>query len=167
MNRTLLVGLDNTNKHARTWRQALLPFPRGSAGQRLSAMLEERHPHFTRAHYLSEFDRINLYPFGRCANGKGSTAMDRKMGEWLWAYADDKRYEDVVLLGPRIWSALQPKVGAAPFDFGHVSRVMKPGRTVRFHLVPHPSGRNTKYNDPAYRRAAADLLLSLIGECRQ
>ncbi len=155
--RTLLVGLDNP--HATTLLTELSPRTAivGDSGQRLCEMMRHSLPDYEAENYRNDFDRVNLYPASRAANGKGATRMDRAMAQWCAMYAVAGEYENVVLLGNRV------KVAFAELaDLSDDEQVVElGGRAVKFYVVPLPSWRNGYYNDKSNRNAVGELLVSL------
>jgi len=156
----LLVGLDNP--HGTSHLQALLPVPKGCTGDRLRKMIAEYRKPFTVSDYMKSFDRINLYPHFRAASGKGAFKFDRAMAQWLLVYVIDRGYDDVFLLGNRVQAAMSHHVGLTCEDLETTEYTRPDGSTMRFHCFPHPSGRNTKYNDREFRMEAARCLTYFI-----
>jgi hypothetical protein len=116
----------NTNRALPMW-----PFPRTSAGGRLMAMSG-----IEPAEYLRRLARVNLVE-AYAAKWDGDKAV-RRAG---WLLASLPPYARVVLLGERVRYAIE---GAAA------------GAEIPAHFVqlPHPSGRNSAYNDPGERERA-------------
>lgn len=124
---------------------ALFPTPVRSAGGRLFA-----YSKLTAAEYLGRFARRNLYsaivPWSRFE------AESRAYEVLTWLRRSMPTVRRVVLLGGR--------VGAA-FGLGEPWSSRSEGGTsdgLMLIVIPHPSGRNRVYNDPAARaRAGAEI----------
>jgi hypothetical protein len=109
----------------------------GSAGWRLWKMSG-----LSRSTYLSSFKRTNLVP-GKRWNAR--TARTTAIAFVLGLRAGDI----VVALGSEVKAAIKYAGGnGVVLD-------------ARIHFVPHPSGRNLFYNDPANRRRVGRLLRRL------
>lgn len=119
--RVLLVG--ESNPHSGDPEFALLPWPRGAAGDRLRRILG-----LTVREYLVTFNRVNLLPSG----ARWSPSAARRV-------AGELDHERRVLLGSRVTAA-----HGYPF---------KPFRRFRADdgldvlIFPHPSGRCRVWND--------------------
>lgn len=142
--RTLLVGLDNP--HAEDPGMALYPLPRGATGDRVCGLIAEVVDGYTIADYLRDFGRANLYPVGRAFAGRGATQVDRLMARWVLAYARAAGFQNLVIFGDRLLRAFDLERGSG---------------WPKVHHLPHPSGRNTYYNDQRHRREAGELLAGL------
>ncbi len=158
---TLLVGLDNP--HSRDPRFALYPAPAGCAGYRLHHFIATEasaNHRYSRAQYLKDFDRVNLYPSGRAKNGKGATEMDRAMGSWVVMYADQGEHRAVVLFGERVRLAVNHLVELVPEEGEDIAFAEHQGAsgTIIFCSMPHPSGRNHWYNDVEHKQLAGRIL---------
>ncbi len=159
--RTLLVGLDNP--HSINPRDALLPAPGigNGTGGRIVEMIREGAPRaladYSLEDYERDFDRVNLYPVQNAINGKGATKADRMMAQWCLMYAMRGGYENVVLFGNRVKAAFADVTPEWPND----SDYCRVGDTISFWYVPHPSGRNRFYNEPANRKAIGKRLATL------
>lgn len=70
------------------------------------------------------------------------------------------RGQIVVLLGRAVQQAFG--YGGAP----PLERVALGGAEAEVYLIPHPSGVNLWYNDPANRKAAGDLLREIVRRLR-
>lgn len=158
--RPLLVGLHNPLSPDP--RDALAPFPRGCAGERLASMILQADATgtFGTVEYEEAFDRMNLWRARALPSGLGAGAAFSAAGEAVVAECAGRR--DVVLLGTRVWSAVMANVPhpmgrpGAPSFFEH-----REVRGTRFWRFPHPSGRNLIYNRPAQRQRAGEILLAL------
>ena len=141
--RPVLVGMNNPVSLAPE--HALYPWPPGCAGHRLYSMLAERRPDLRMRDYVRLFDRRNLVrgPWDAEAARLSARAM-----------LPDLAGRRVVLLGREV---------ARAFDLGGLQQLgaLRAG-DVTFYLLPHPSGRNRRYNAPEVRAAAGDLLASLL-----
>lgn len=106
--------------------------PRGAAGHRLWQMSG-----LSRERWLAAFHRRNLVPTKKWSPVHARIAASE--------FARELRPDDVVVaLGTEVKKALS--CHALP---------------CRVHFVPHPSGRNLAYNDPAVRRRVGALLRRL------
>lgn len=116
----LLVGENNPYSDAP--QHALLPWPKGAAGDRLRRILG-----YSTRRYLVEFDRVNLLPLG----AKWSVSAARERTGRL-------DHERRVLLGLRV--ALAHKITFKPFRRRRVGGL-------DLLMLPHPSGRCRVWND--------------------
>lgn len=136
------ILLGTVNPYDADPRVALFPAPERSAGYRLWRMLHEVSGAW-RWDYVHGFDRRNLVA------GEWSTAAARAAAESFTAPAGST----IVLLGSEVARA-----------FGHAPRPIHPyeaGGCV-WRQVPHPSGRNTFYNEPEHRLVVGLLLEELL-----
>lgn len=144
MNRPILLGMNNPL--SRRPEHALYPAPSGCTGWRLWSMLHARTG-ATKHEYLEVFDRRNLL-----SSQQWKMADARQAAEGLCGELESVRPEllTVVVLGaePAAALGLSPQPLILPFHRGGVL----------YRRLPHPSGRNLWYNDPA-QRAVAELLL--------
>jgi hypothetical protein len=152
---TLFVGLDNPQ--SMDPRYALFPHPPGCAGHRLMEMMQEVEPTFTRGQYIN-IPKTNLFPTGMCPK--------KKRKDWLH-YAGvlliaqkTGRGDKIVLFGNDVrnailWAHDPDLCWDTPMRW-----VMMDGS--RYAWVPHPSGRNTYYNDTRKRRKVARFLRKLV-----
>lgn len=138
----LLVGMNNPRSLAPE--HALFPWPPNCAGHRLFEMLRAVEPSATMTGYRDRFDRVNLVV------GPWDAALARRR-------ADEMRPtlvgRSVVLLGKEVAKA-----------FGVVSEIDWMPRHIDdavYYLLPHPSGRNHRYNVPDCRLAAGKVLARL------
>jgi hypothetical protein len=146
--RPVLVGMNNPVSLAPE--HALYPWPPGCAGHRLYAMLlEARSEGMMMSTYARAFDRRNL------VRGAWDREAAREAAAALRAELTGRR---AVLLGREV---------ARAFGIGHpapLGRVTDITRGTTFYFLPHPSGRNPHYNEPANRIAAGRLLCQLLDE---
>lgn len=130
----------------------LYPHPDGCTGHRIYEMLRERLPDVRRGQYLTAFDRRNLVTGQSFSKVLAKQEADRMYAEF-WG---TKR--TVVLLGEEVRRA-----------FGHPRLLVEPqmigGCTWR--QIPHPSGRNLWFNDPAHRKLVGLLLEELYENYRR
>lgn len=141
--RPILLGMNNPL--SRDPRHALFPSPPGCTGHRILEMLRERRT-VTISQYLRAFDRRNLVSGERWSSARGSAGADELVRELMGSG------RTVVVLGSETRRALG------------LERVLIHPVTahgVHWRQLPHPSGRNLWYNDPACRALAADLLAEL------
>jgi len=123
----LLVGEINSRNDNPAF--DLYPLPPEAAGGRLCKLLG-----ITSRQYLRTFDRVNL-----CRNKW--VASDAK----IVARLVNLNRPAVILLGRKVAAAFGMS-GAAPFT---KTAVKVGGRGTVFYTIPHPSGRNRVWNDPA------------------
>ena len=143
--RVLLVG--ELNPHGSDPRAALYHLPRGASGDRLREILGLHD-----AAYARRLAKVNL------CTGSWSTPRARAAARYL---LDSSSQEVLVLLGARVRDAFR-----GPDFFStttlHAEGAEVPGWSTRvLATLPHPSGRNLLWNDPASRARAADLLRSI------
>jgi hypothetical protein len=145
MKRPLLVGEIN----GRTDNSALdlYPLPPTAAGGRLCKLLG-----ITSRQYLHTFDRVNL-----CHNHWNMT--DAK----ILAKLVDLNRPAVILLGRKVAAAFG-MAGPAQFTKTAVA-VGKRGTVI--YTIPHPSGRNRVWDDPANVTRLRRLLSPLLREARK
>ena len=137
--RPLIVGESNPYPCA-----PLAPDFPNSSGARLLRMINEAGTMYL-SEYEHAFDRRNL-----CRRNWSDRVAERS-GRIL--RGELKEGDVVVLLGHKVRRA----VGVPPVDtFGTLIL-----HGVTFYCVPHPSGLNRLYNDPAVRRHVGRLLLEL------
>lgn len=124
----LLLGLDNP--HSKDPRDALLHRPRGSTGHRLFELSR-----MSLEDYYSKFDRANVCD--------------------LMTTRDDAiiRGRTVLVLGTETWKRLE--LGTPPVLFKNKHDFWIDST---FILLPHPSGLNRFYNDPANCRKVTRVL---------
>lgn len=143
-NRAVLVGLNNP--HSTDPRAALVPWPAGCTGHRLYELIKSRIPDFTRGHYLKGFVRRDLVYGPLCSEETAKEGADVLVKEF-WGSG-----RTLVLLGEDVRKALcHPRVPIHPQVIGGCV----------FRQIPHPSGRNTWYNDPENYAMVAMLLEEL------
>ena len=145
MMRPLIIGMNNPVSTKPE--HALYPYPPGCAGYRLWRMVDAVAP-MTKHEYLEVFDRRNLVV------GEWSMLAAREAAAVLWAEAGPSG-APFVLLGKSVAQAFD--LGKVPL--GGFAR----HAGVKFHVVGHPSGRSTWYNDAANREATGRLLAGLAG----
>ena len=136
--RPLLLGM--ADPHSDDPRHALYPDPPGCAGHRLYAMTG-----MTIREYLTSFKRANL-----CGRDWDAVVAQERAGKLL----SERIATPVVVLGCAVWNALG--LGPRPGN-GESVRVSRR----HFYYLPHPSGQNLAYNDPATRAIARQLLRRL------
>lgn len=125
-------------------RFALYPYPERASGGRLARILglEPRE-------YLRLFDRANL------CRGRWAIREAREgAAQIFWRNAGHDRA--IVLLGRKVVAAFSAcdldRILLRPFAFVRI-----PGGPT-YASLPHPSGRNTIWNDPSTRESARSLL---------
>ena len=163
MSRPLLVGLHNPISPEPEF--ALYPRPHGCTGWHLQQMLR---PAFHPGDYLRAFDRIDLLEHHEQVGGKGYTARLRRAHWRMLEHIIDGKYETVVLLGADVWRAMLgvPKLRPPWLCWRTVSVTSNDvGWQVRFLTLPHPSGRNPWYRNPANKAATSRALqqVALVG----
>jgi hypothetical protein len=132
--RPLLVGQSNPYVRMDKFAEALYPAPEGCTGHRLWRMINEVSG-MSRQEYVEKFARTNL--------------DESDLKEKVTAA------DVIVLLGRVAWGHFRLPAKVRPLD--GIYRGDK-----HFALVPHPSGRNLWYNDPANRRAVGEFLSALV-----
>lgn len=149
--RVLLVGEDNPYGSTPEW--ALYCAPEGCAGQRLQARILGLRPDV----YLSIW-RTNL-----CAGGWSMKAAKARADDLFSTYLGSWR--TIVMLGRKVADAFARATGKAVPPFGqsrHVVHFSEYTNAVRTLVsLPHPSGRNTIWNDPR-RVIDARMLLAEV-----
>jgi len=154
--RPVLLGMNNPLSGAA--HHALYPHPPGCTGHRIFEMLRERVPELTRRGYQDAFDRRNVLE-GR----QWSLAAAREAAQPLWSALERRT---VVCLGLPVLSAWRlPAVPPLVWQYPQHDILSGMGPE-RWCLMPHPSGLNRWYNDPAHRLAAAMRLEQLYRESR-
>ena len=158
MTRPLLVGLHNPLNPEPEF--ALYPLPEGCTGARIADMLR---PAFTRSQYLTAFDRVNLLRHDERVGGKGYAGRLNRARIRLFEHVYAGKYETLVLFGADVWRTVNHAVRPQrpPWLCWDTVILGKGGWRVRFLTLPHPSGRNLWYNEPAFRAAAAQALQQL------
>jgi len=157
----LLLGLNNPLSVDPA--DALVPWPDGCSGHRLYCALREVRSTFTIANYLEAFDRANLLPAGASlpAIKRDQRRLMRECAKRLRNDARDFHAgRDIVVLGRDSWEAMYNCIQSLR---GVVVLESRMALGVRWHRVPHPSGRSLWYNEEANRRAVGELLLRLAG----
>lgn len=144
--RPLLVG--ELNPHRSDPRLALYPYPPGCAGARL----QEKVLGVSMREYLRRYDRVNLC-CGRYTTAEAravAAALRERMERWADSEPRGRSRAVAVLLGAKVSAAFG--LDFVPF------RVMAMSGRWRAVQLPHPSGRNRMWNDPAaIERARAAL----------
>lgn len=135
MNKPIILGLINPHPT-----EDLYIRPLGCSGHRLSLMLGK-----TDEDYLNSFDRRNLL-----------TSMEDDPAEAAKRFKSTLLSGDqVVLLGEAVRRSLDlPKMLIHPLTVDGIT----------YRQIPHPSGRNRFYNDPALKFLVGDMLRSLLEE---
>lgn len=147
------------NPHNSAPRFALFPWPPGCAGYRLLRLYEDlvgpggTATYSRRRRYLEGLDRRNLLPTQQW-QAKAARAAGGSLRE---ALAGSGR--TVVVLGQATWAAL-----ALPPSAPLVLPVLVDDTAWR--RLPHPSGRNLWYNEPANRLVVGLLLEEMIDGSR-
>lgn len=146
--RPVLIGMNNPVSVDPA--HALYPLPKGRAGHRLYEMLAEVNPSVTMSSYARTFERLNLVigPFDR-------------------AVARERAAELIPVLAGRGVVLLGKEVARAFYVVDEIDWIPRRVHGATFYLLPHPSGRNHKYNDPDVRRAAGEVLARLYAEARE
>jgi hypothetical protein len=139
--RPILLGMQNPHNTKPGF--ALYPAPRGCTGHRLWQMLHEVSG-CRPLQYVQSFDRRNL------VTGPWSREAARVA---VRTFIPPPAGGTVVVLGQEVARALG--LETAPF-----SRFVVEGTT--WITVPHPSGRNPWYAEPAHRLAVGLLLEELL-----
>lgn len=127
-------------------KHALYPWPPNCAGHRLFEMLKAVEPSATMRGYVDRFERVNLV-MGQWDFRRARVAAD------VMRATDVLVDRDVVLLGREVARA-----------FGVVDEIdwrCRHAHDARVYLLPHPSGRNLRYNDPDCRLGAGRVLAKL------
>jgi uracil-DNA glycosylase len=137
--RVLLVG--ELNPYGADPRAALYHLPRGASGDRLREILG-----LSDASYARRLAKVNL------CSGQWSAKRAQAAARFL---IDTSSQPVLVLLGARVRDAF----GGPPF-FGRRTWRRLDGSEISMVGLPHPSGRNLLWNDPANRARAAALLCS-------
>jgi hypothetical protein len=147
MQKPILIGMNNPLSPRPGYE--LFPAPRGCTGHRIFEMLAERVPGTLRQQYLDTFERRNLVVgqmWDRALGRQNAAEMSRELfgsGRMIVLFGQDVRR-----------------------SFGHPELLLHPqmidGCTWR--QLPHPSGRNTWYNDAENRRLAGMVLEELYVE---
>ncbi len=161
MSRPLLVGLHNPLSPEPEF--ALYPLPEHGTGGRI---LELLRPDLTRREYLRAFDRVNLLEHDERVGGKGYAARLRRARIRLFEHVYAGRHETLVLFGADVWRAVNHgarSVRPSWLRWDTFTIVGEISLRVRFLTLPHPSGRNLWYNEPANRAAAGRALRRLAG----
>lgn len=114
--------------------------PLGCSGHRLSLLFGK-----TDEEYLTAFDRRNLL-----------TSMEDNPAEAAERFKSTlEKGDQVVLLGEAVRRSLDlPKMLIHPLTVDGIT----------YRQIPHPSGRNRFYNDPALKFLVGDMLKSLISK---
>lgn len=169
--KAVLVGESLPRAHSGS---ALFPYPRNAAGHRLAKMAG-----MSDGEYLRTFARRNVVDDapgdGSWPAGRAAVRAESLIGELL---GQTRR---VYLLGRRVWQAFgfdapEPFSRAVRQPAGDVDGVTYAARWVtiphnwrdaeaqQWVLLPHPSGKNHDFNDPANRARAQALLREAVTE---
>lgn len=144
---------------------ALYPYPPGCAGHRVHEMLREEmarrgRPHVpSRSEYLAAFDRRNVLSKPVWSQ-REARASGREVLRSL-------SHRTVVVLGAQTLQALGLPRGPwgewAEWDAGDLLAPRGDlSASVRYCLLPHPSGRCREYNYPRMRALAGRILADLL-----
>lgn len=142
----------------------LFPHPPASAGGRLL-----RWSGADPADWLGKLVRVNMCD-GRWSERRATAGRARALAFLL----DRNNFHDgrplrVLLIGARVaraW-ACHGQFGYVTEHYGHDPRqVDRPGETIHVAWIPHPSGRNTIYNDRRNQLRARDAVLWAMGDRR-
>jgi hypothetical protein len=140
----IIIGLHNP--YSTVPKDALLPYPDGSAGHRLWKMFSVDGPRFqNKEAYAKAFDRRNL-SYGLLSDRKMQRHRDSKNA--LAMLATLPQGSTVFLLGKEVLDAFSPHLSRSLYPILIHPQVID-GITWRW--LPHPSGRVTQYNDPVLR----------------
>lgn len=154
--RVVIVGRDNplTDRPG----AALLPWPRRSTGHRLLEITEARTGCGT-VEYMRRIGRVNLLLTSEIAGpGPGRAAAYRMTAELRAADIIKDVLPDarLILLGRDVAQAFGMR-DAEPLQW----------TSDKIALMPHPSGRNLWFNDPAHRAAAEIFMQEAYGYASQ
>lgn len=146
MSKPLLLGMNNPQGNEAFW-----PYPKGCTGWRIWKMLESQTGISDRE-FIRSFDRMNML----------------NLPEWSMTLARQNRElimpklmgREVVVVGYDTFRAMEFPPPPRPFLWGKVSGI-------RYCLMPHPSGLNRMYNDPATVMTACLLLAELYTRFRR
>lgn len=151
--RPIIVGMNNPRSLAPE--HVLYPWPPGCAGHRLWQMFYDACG-ATMSQYRDAFERRNLMVgpwLAQVARVAASSMLPGLAGR------------DVVLLGEEVRRAFGvvprlpwPRDLQSSWDWSPAPGEVEP---TRFYVLPHPSGRNLLYNDPAVRREVGTVLAHL------
>lgn len=154
MNRPVLIGMNSPQSVDPV--DALRPWDSRSAGGRLLAMLQESATRRevsvpTAEDYMRVFDRRNLIDSltwdARAARARGGSVIESLPDE-----------SEVVFCGTEVCKCLRLKRE----PWGVVTTyTWLPELRIRYCTIPHPSGLNHIYNDPAMREYVGSLLFLL------
>lgn len=139
MTKTIIIGMTNPQGN-----QPLDPFIPGSAGWRLWNMIHFRNG-ITPEQYLEHFERLNML-----RDREWNMQAAKAAAPDLWNYC---RGRTVLLLGAQVVRALG--MPESPWMVWQVRY------GARWAVLPHPSGRNRWYNNPAQRERAGEFLEDL------
>lgn len=148
--RPLIVGMNNPLSVDPMF--DLYPYPEGSTGWRLWKMMPRGT---TRSAYLGAFDRRNLL------RSREWSPVDARAEAVRLLPKLDKRV--VVVLGTEVRAALGlPKVEPLTVTRTCVELSRRKQVSFTWLALPHPSGRNHWYNDPANLRRTKRVLAGLM-----
>lgn len=146
----LLVGMDNPQSSDP--RYALFPHPPGCAGHRLMQMIQEVEPNVTRGAYQN-IVKTNLFAVGSYVKEiapEAGLVLRRQIAVAGW---------HAVLLGNNAADAVMPGLRIT-----NPAMEWKPLGTGKVTWLPHPSGRNTFYNDVRNRKKVGEFLVKEMGK---
>lgn len=149
--RTILLGMNNPLSGDPD--HALYPSPAGCTGYRIYEMLREGDGSVSVSKYLRVFDRRNLV-----AGRAWSPRAGREAGAALRA---ELRGATILVLGAQTWRSLRFEKRPEPGHEDAVFELCGCGVSNTWHYLPHPSGLNRWYNDPANRAVAVRALTRL------
>lgn len=148
LKKPILVGMNNPQGNI-----PFFPHPPGCSGHRLWQMLSSKTGCF-RQEYLDTFDRINMIPDKVWSAGAALAAQ-----EPTWRLLEGRT---VVLCGRAVPVAL----GYSRTPWSGLAGLYEVKYRCTLYFIPHPSGMNRWYNDPANRDAVASLLSELYKSYR-
>ncbi len=146
--RPLLLGMNNPLSDDPKY--DLYPYPEGSTGWRLWKMLPDGT---SRVRYLAAFERLNLLRArawsAAAAHAAGQEVLPRLAGRLVIVLGSEVR----AALGlPRAEPLVRQKTAIAGSRFF----------TLEWIPMPHPSGRNCWFNEPANYEGARRVLAELM-----
>lgn len=153
--RPVLVGMNNPLSSRSE--HALYPYPERVTGWNIWRMLADACG-ASRQEYLECFDRRNLVDALAWDRG-----IARRRGPELWRELDQRT---VCLLGREVATIMCPlKFPLQPLEwYTPMGGILEDGSPARVCYIPHPSGLNHWYNEPAHRTAVGLRLEQLYTE---
>lgn len=151
----VLVGMNNPQSDGEHY--ALYPLPEGCTGNRIWRMLNDSAI-CSMTEYRDSFQRLNVLE-GR----RWSLPEARRVAPEVWRRLDGRT---VCLLGRPVLEALGVQAIVEPLVWQAGGTLLGPGRPARWCYVPHPSGRNHWYSEPANGAAVGRLLAELLNDYR-